>query len=47
MTLIPFDKREGMPLNVVAKRAGKSPGTSVIGASSTALGGAWVEANGS
>jgi hypothetical protein len=27
MTLIPYDKREGIPLNVAAERAGKSPGT--------------------
>jgi hypothetical protein len=26
-TLIPYDKREGIPLNVAAERAGKSPGT--------------------
>jgi hypothetical protein len=27
MTLIPYDKREGIPLNVAAERAGKSAGT--------------------
>lgn len=27
MTLIPYDKREGVPLNVAAERAGKSAGT--------------------
>jgi hypothetical protein len=27
MTLIPYDKREGIPLNTAAERAGKSPGT--------------------
>lgn len=27
MTLVPYDKREGIPLNVAAERAGKSPGT--------------------
>ena len=27
MTLIPYDKREGIPLNIAAERAGKSPGT--------------------
>ena len=27
MTLIPYDKREGIPLNVAAERAGKSTGT--------------------
>lgn len=27
MTLIPYDRREGIPLNVAAERAGKSPGT--------------------
>jgi hypothetical protein len=27
MILIPYDRREGIPLNVAAERAGKSPGT--------------------
>ena len=27
MTLMPYDKREGVPLNIAAERAGKSPGT--------------------
>ncbi len=27
MTLIPYDRRKGIPLNVAAERAGKSPGT--------------------
>lgn len=27
MTLIPYDRREGIPLSVAANRAGKSPGT--------------------
>jgi hypothetical protein len=46
MMLIPYDKREGIPLNVAAERAGKSPGTIRTGVSSMASGGASVVANG-
>jgi hypothetical protein len=47
MTLIPYDKREGIPLNVAAERAANRQGRSATGASNTALGGVSVEVNGS
>jgi hypothetical protein len=44
MTLIPYDKREGIPLNIAAERAGNRQARSVTGVSSTALvgGGQWI-----